>query len=460
MAIARIFDDLIKADRIIDSGEMLCWKNICAKYSIDRNIEIEAGRMTLADAVASICNSNIKGIKSGLMAECKSMTVSDGFCAHSEAMLISALTVLFDDSNPFSGEIYSIPQSDFNIDMASVLFVENEFHPEINEQILNRYRSIFKEFQLAGFHFVYIPQIIKHYRETDPQLFKDILSFLSPTTSETGIEHAYKSLMMMTTDVFCKDLLCNKCGLKELYDTPPSLLIKIGSSSVKGIPFSNYLRLTISVDVLKEVQHFIDLFSRMQSRDFFVVNTSEERDNQFHFHGFYKQLLDIFLTRHNIRSRIIIDPFKEEIFFPDIDARLAGVHRREKALYTLFLCQGNKGLNFNRPKSVSDMISYDKRIESIQSRFTVAYGIFGGDTNACPDLSQPEIRRPIFSCLKRSVKNLAALYNPDDYNISKQDNNRFSVLLEPELVYVVQSDRPDPVPLLESDLYNRIYGVQ
>ena len=54
-AIARIFADLIKADRIVDTGEMEYWRNICDKYEIDRDIRISASDMTFADAVNTRC---------------------------------------------------------------------------------------------------------------------------------------------------------------------------------------------------------------------------------------------------------------------------------------------------------------------------------------------------------------------------------------------------------------------
>ncbi len=38
VAITRICSDLIKADRIIDAGEMKCWQEICQKYSIDKTL--------------------------------------------------------------------------------------------------------------------------------------------------------------------------------------------------------------------------------------------------------------------------------------------------------------------------------------------------------------------------------------------------------------------------------------
>lgn len=455
IAVARIFADLIKADRIVDTGEMECWRNICHKYAIDRDVRIEAREMSFSYALNVICNSGVQELKEDLLRDCMAMTVSDGFCAHSEALLMIALTTMLESEQPFRGEVISIPRANFNIDIATALYIENEFDPETNEAIRTHYRSIFKEFQLAGFHFVYIPKIIDHYRNTDSTLFKDILSFLAPAMSETGLDNTYKSLMKMTTGIFCKDLLCNKCGITELRNTMPSLLIKIGNSFVGEAQYANYLKIDVDEDISTTVQTFVDSFSEMLSSDVFVVNTSAERDNQFHFHGFYKQLLDIFLVRRNIRSAIYLNPYKEEVIFPDIDAKAMGLHRRERALYALLLCQGADGINFNTPKSVDALERYNRRMKRIQQRYSAIYAMFGGEKETAPDLSVPEIRRPIFSCLKRSIKNLQALYNPEDYNITKSGDGAFSVNVEPELVYVYQLDKDEPVPLHESEMFRK-----
>ncbi len=455
VAIARIFADLIKADRIVDTGEMECWRRICDKYSIDRDSRIEARDVSFADALDVICNSGVQGLKEDLLGDCRSMTVSDGFCAHSEALLMIALTVVLESGDAFRGDVISIPKANFNVDIATALYIENEYDPETNESIRTNYRSIFKELQLAGFHFIYIPKIIEYYRNTDKVLFKDILSFLAPTMSEQGIESTYASLMKMTTGVFCKDLLCNKCGITELRNTMPSLLIKLGNSFVGEAQYANYLRIDVDEDIISTVQVFVDCFSEMINSDVFVVNTSEERDNQFHFHGFYKQLLDIFLVRRNIRSAIHLNPYKEEILFPDIDTKAMGLHRRERALYALLLCQGSDGINFSLPKTADGLEKYNRRMRRVQQRYSAIYEMFGGERESAPDLSVPEIRRPIFSCLKRSLKGLEALYNPGDYNITKNADGSFSVNIEPELVFVSQHDSEEPVPLHESEMYRR-----
>ena len=459
VAIARIFADLIKADRIVDAGEMECWRNVCEKYAIDRDIRVEARKVSFAQALDIICSSGVIGLKEDLLGDCRSMTVSDGFCAHSEAMLMIALATQLDPSSPLHGEVISTPRANFNIDIATALYVESEPDRLTNEAIHTHYRSIFKELQLAGFHFVYIPKIIDHYRNTEPALFKDILSFLAPSMSDSGLDTTYQSLLGMTTGNFCKDLLCNKCGITELRATLPSLLIKIGNSFVGDDQYANYLRLEVDEDILTTVQTFVDRFSTMLSSDTLVINTSEERDTQFHFHGFYKQLLDIFLVRRNIRSTIRLNPYKEEIFFPEIDSKAMGLHRRERALYALLLCQGADGINFDPPKSADEMTRYNRRMKRIQERYATIYEIFGGEKELAPDLSVPEIRRPIFSCLRRSIRNLKALYNPEDYNVAKATDGVFSVHIEPELVYVTQLDSKAPVALQDSELYRRVMAI-
>lgn len=459
VAIARIFSDLIKADRIVDIGEMEYWENICTKYSFDKDIEIQAQKTSFADALSIICKSDIKGIKENLLEDCRSMTISDGFCAHSEALIMIALVLMLDDSQPYTVEAISIPQARFNIDIATALYIESEYDEQTNSAIQKDYRSIFKEFQLAGFHFVYLPNIINHYKQTDAILFRKILSFLAPYLSENGLDHTYKSLINMTTASFCKDSLCNRLGIEALRNTYPSLLIKIGNSFVGETSYANYLKIEIDEFAVETIQRFVDRFCEMLSSDVYVVSTSEERDNQFHFHGFYKQLLDIFLIRHNIRSVIQLNPYKEEILFPDIDSKAMGLHRREKALYALLLCQGKDEINFNLPRSADDLERYNRRMKRIQRKYTIIYEMFGGDKESTPDLSIPEIRRPIFSCLKRSLKNLQGLYNPEDYNVIKGADGSFSVHVEPELVFVHQFVNNEPVPLLESEMYRKLSKI-
>ena len=459
IAIARIFSDLIKADRIIDTGEMECWERICAKYEIGKDDRTDADTMPFADAIRTLRSSSDPGLSRDCLGDCRAMTVSDGFCAHSEALLLITLMMALDPAGDAEVEVISIPRANFNIDLATALYIENENDREINEEIRLNHRVIFKELQLAGFHFVYLPNIIEHYRQTDPQLFRRILSFLEPAISPDGIANIYNALMQMTTGEFCRDILCNKCGISDLRDTYPSLLIKIGNSFVGGLPYSNYLKIEVGSDIVKCVQKFVDEFCDLLSSDVYVVNTSEEKANQFHFHGFYKQLLDIFLVRKNIRSTILLDPYGGEVGFPEIDSRLKEIHRRERALYALLLCQGAEGLDFKAPRRHQEMAAHERRMQRISRRYGAIYEMFGGEPGHAPDLTIPEIRRPIVARLRRALQQLKGLYNPDDYNVSRSRDGLLTVNVEPDKILVAEFAKGGPVPLVESELYHRVKSI-
>lgn len=461
IAIARIFSDLIKADRIVDIGEMEYWGRICSKYSITKEMEVKAQEMTFTEALKTIRVSDDNASKEGFLEDCRSMTTSDGFCAHSEALIMITLILMLDGECQFSVDTISIPKSSFNFDVATALYIENEYDKEANEAIQKWYRMIYKEFQLAGFHFIYLPKVIEHYRKTDKSIFKQILSFLAPSIANNQIEIIYDSILTMSTGSFCKDILCNRLEINELRNTFPSLLVKIGNDFVGGTQYANYLKIEVGHDILETVKLFVDQFCEMLSSDIYIVKSSEERDRQFHYHGFYKQLLDIFLIYRDKRSQVLLIPHKNKITFPGIGAIADGMHRRERALYTLFLCAGRHGINFNRPRSTTELERYYNQMVKIQAQYKTIYGMFTGDSDSTPNLYDSRIRGPIIACIKKSIKKLRGLYNPDDYNIIADDNGCLSVNLEPELVFVESFDNDSPlVPLLKSDLYKRYKEVK
>ncbi len=459
IAVARIFSELIKADHIIDTGEMECWSRICAQHAIGKAEEAEAQTVSFAQAISVILQSSDPGLRKNLLENCASMTVSDGFCAHSEALIMIALYFLLEPDIDYKTDLYSIPRANFNVDTATAIYIESEYDPETNSAIQKDYRAIFKELQLVGFHLIYLPYFIEHYKNASPELIRQVLSFLAPSMSAEGIENAYRSLAKMTTASFSKDLLCNKCGISDLRSTFPSLLIKINNSYVGERAFANYLKIEVDEDILLLVQKFVDRFSSMLSSDLYVVKTYEERDSRFNYHGFYKQLLDLFLIRKNIRSKIVIDPYRQEIFFPDIDASCRGMNRRDRVLYALLLCSGTDGLNFTRPATASESRHYERRMQRLQSRYQAVYEAFGGEKDAAPDLQNGRNRSPILSNIRKAIRNLEGLYNPDDYNVTDSRDGRYAVNVEPEIVYVVELNSDEPVPLTRSALYNKVMSI-
>jgi hypothetical protein len=455
-AICRILFDLIQADQVIDSGEMEHYSFLRDKYSISREEEITASQITLSEAMNSLSMCAYE-LKESLLQDFSKMTVSDGFCARSEALLMIALSnkLLSEDTDV---ELISIPKPLFNIESASVLYIESRYEKFANEIINKNYRTIFKECQIAGFNFIYIPRVIEHYKQSDKKLISQIIHFLAPKYSEEAVETIIEGLFSMTTSSFCKDILCNKLGITELRDATPSLLVKIGQSYVGETIYSNYLKIEVEDDFMYVLQNKLDEFLSLLSSDVFSVHTAEEKQNQFLYHGFYKQLLDIFLVRKNIRSRLHIQPYTEEFLFPDIDEKLVKLHRREKALYLLLLVMSKEGgINFNQPKTAKQLVSYNRYLQRIQSKYQLIYEYLGGDN--APDLTLPEIRRPIISCLKKSLSKFEnLLYNFKDYTISKDQYGTIKVNLEPEAIFLYVSSK-GYVQLQKTELFSKILNI-
>jgi len=453
IAIVRILTDLIKADSIIDSGEMEMYVQLKKKYNITQDDEIHASHMTLGESMDIMHLSELSQ-KETILRDCAHMTVSDGFCAHSEALLMLALKYVLSDKE--GNQVISILKPTFNIAASSIIYIESEYNNAENADIMVNYRAIYKEVQIAGFNFIYIPTIVQHYHEADTSLINRIIAFLAPTMSQNSIERVISNLNDMTTASFCKDMLCNKLGISVLRNTSPALLIKIGQSYVNNRIYSNYLKMEVDEEILLTIQSLVDEFVGMVSADWVAVNTAQEQSHQFLYHGFYKQLLDIFLNRKNVRSNLYVHPFKEEILFLDIDTKLDKLHRREKSLYMLFLVYSTEGgINFNLPKSAKQLASYNRKLERLQKQYQTIYGAFGG--GIAPDLSRPEIRRPIIACLRRSLFSLKdRLYNADDYMVNKNEFGFLNVNIEKELIYLYDIELDDYVVMIESKLYQKL----
>lgn len=459
IAICRILTDLIKADLVIDSNEMQEYVKLCESYNIRREEEIKASSITLSEAV-SLLKQTDRGLQRDLIGDFCDLSMSDGFCARPEALLLIGLSRCLED--PYSSaQILSIPQPVFNVAFGSVLYIESSTNEGLNQVINDNFRTLFKECQVVGFNFIYVPKVIEHYRSTDRKLTSRIVRFLSPALSDEGVENVINGLLSINTQNFCKDILCNKLGIKELRDTEPALLIKIGRSYVNDNLYANYLKINVDENIVKQMQKLLDTFSGMLSSDNINVSKVEEKKNQFLYHGFYKQLLDIYLIRRNVRSTVNVHPYKEEILMPDIDMKLTKLHRREKALYLLLLIVSKEGgINFNLPQNAKQAQIYEKRMRLFQNRYKVIYELFGGERGGAPDLTQAEIRRPIISCLRRSLAEISGvLYNANDYMINKDVDGYIKVNLDDKKLFIFEPER-GYVYLYESDIYRKIIDMR
>ena len=431
-SIMRIVSDLIEADGIIDTREIIFLDSLREKYGIKKEDEVVAASYTFADALNELLQSD-ESLKHDLIGDFNQMAMSDNFCAREEALLIlairSCLTI-----NVEGASVISIDTSEIKFEGSQILYVESEYDREINAQILRHYREICAEIRLAGFDFVYLPKIAEHYKSISEEYLYQIADFLYPKVSCERLRVIISQLCNLSTEGFCKDQLAAKLKVREFGIISSSFMIKIGDSLVNDKMVSNFLVIEIEHDILKTIRQILDLFA--ESYHNLRLNYLQEETGRFIFRGFYKQIFDILMLRKGVKSSVVIDTVREQIYFPEADVKLEKIHRREKALYALFLLESvSGGINFNKPSNVKQLEKYEKRMNSISKKYQVIYKKFGGEKEKAPNILDYSIRAPMIALLKKQILSLGdILFHAEDYVIQRNVYGNYEVRISTKLM--------------------------
>jgi hypothetical protein len=455
-AITRILIDLIKADKVIDSREMELYRSLKSLYSISKKDETLAYSISLADAISTI-SVMTELEKNDILKVFEDMTVSDGFCAREEALLILALSFCLrlspEDSCVISKEIDNSLFGD-----NQVLYVESQHDKQINSEININYREITNELKLGGLDFVYIPQIAHHYLTTPRELLSEIILFLSPSYDDHLVAELVTKIKLLKTDSFCTDQLYRKLGFTELCDTSAAIMMKIGQSKVGNKVLTNFLKVEVSENILGLIQQIVDELQSMQSSDTIIVSNKRDERGRFLYMGFYRQLFDIILLEKSISCHLLVDIVHGSLVFTEINTPLDGLHRKEKALYTLFIAEAkNGGINFTPPESSRAMQSHIQKMKILQKKYSRIYKAFGGDILKVPDITQPEIRLPMISGIKKAIsKCQEKIFEANSFMISRDKYSNYNLLAANESFLFRGIHEDIPIPFFESDLFKEI----
>ncbi len=455
-SIMRIITDLIEADGIIDTREIAFLESLRKKYGIKKEDEIRASSYTLAMALNELAESD-NSLKHDLLGDFMNVAMSDYFCAREEALLILAIRNCLTVNTDRQVSVLSINTSNLNFEESQIIYVESEYDKVINKQIKERYKEICAEIRLSGFDFVYLPQISEHYKSVPESDLLYMSEFLYPKVSEERLLRIIAQLRDLSTERFCKDLLAVKLNVKEMESIAPSVMMKIGNSLVDDQQIGNFLLVEIDDDVLKSIRNILDLFAENYHN--YSLNYLQAEKGRFVFKGFYKQIFDILMLRKGIRSTVVIDSLRKQIYFPEADVKIEKIHRREKALYALFLLESRSGgINFNKPSSPKEMERYTKRMAAIQKKYQTIYRLFGGEEDKAPNLEMSEIRLPMISRLKKQLQKLGEiLYHVDDYTIQRNMFGNYGVNIPFDLCCCCEDAETGIRQIADSETWQKIY---
>ena len=458
-SIMRIVSDMVKADAIIDMREIEFLNGVRQKYSIKREDETLAEKLTLATAFQTLKEIS-ESLRQDLWGDLRGMALSDNACSREEAMyLLTIVACLFENLSDNSA-VYSVElPENIKLDSSQVLYIEGEYYKETNREINVHYREIINELRLAGFNFVYIPKVGEHYRSLSREDLHTLISFLYPSVTAIQIEHVAKQLTTLSTSDFCKTEIVGRMKIDALAHSLPSIMFKIGTSNIGGKNYDNFLVLTIDEDALIAICRIVDTFVSMFKPR--LLNPTYEEKQRFVYHGFYKQIFDSFIYKKGIRSSVVVDLVHGEILLPEADNKIIGLHRREKALYALFLLESSSGgINFTKPNGLRSLDKYNHRMAAIQRKYEILYENFGGERSKAPQIELSENRLPMISLIKRQFRQLGDLLNqPDDYLVQRNMFGNYCVTIPPELCLCFDTATAKICPFDESDFWRRLLAM-
>lgn len=307
-AIARIISDMIKADNIIEESEIRDMKRLMQEYSISHQEMADARKIRFSDAVNTLKDLSLKERKT-FFNHIYGMALSDNICVPREALLLIALQYcLIEDEKKAEGNMHlrkpyliSCPTSEDSFNNQYMVYLESSYDEERNEELKKHFRLLVTITRLCGFNFIYIPKMVEEFRGMNEQYVKDVISYMAPNLEDSVIQQVYNRLCDMNTVEFFHNVLYERLQVKALHDTPPSLLINIGTSVVPYCStggsiqyYTEFLCIPISSSILNLVDDILGFYqSKVSIRQSITINDSK---GQFKYFGFYKALFDFLVA--------------------------------------------------------------------------------------------------------------------------------------------------------------------
>ncbi len=432
-SIFRIASNIIRADAVINLHELDFLDQLKMKYDITAEDEHKSFSMTLEDAVSCLQQST-SCLQMDFLGDMQQAIMSDKLCSRQENVFLLMLNACFTNKLTEQAMIYSVKYPrDIVCDDSQIIYLEGEFYGAHNKDIADHYREIVNELRLIGYNFIYLPKVSEHYSQLQKNEIGSILQFLYPNINDTQMRTISQQITTLTTADFCKEQIAKRLGIPQLAEALPSLMLKIGNSVVNDSIYSDFLVIAMEDDSLPMVQRLCEVFiDAYQPR---IINPDYEGKRRFVYKGFYKQIFDTFRLRKGIRSSVVVDIYGGNILLPEAGVKIEGLHRREKALYALFLLESKSGgLNFTKPNGTTHLQKYNRRMETIQKKYAILYENFGGDRSKAPQLDIPTNRLPMIALINKQIRTLDNLLNRnEDYQVRRNIFGNYCVTLPPEL---------------------------
>ncbi|MBR1411379.1 MAG: hypothetical protein IJ580_09815 [Prevotella sp.] len=376
-------------------------KRLMSEYSITHQEMSDARKIRFSDAVNTLKDLSIKERKT-FFDHIYSVALSDNICVPREALLLIALQYCLievdkksDNGTPLPKPyLISCPTGEASFNDQYMVYLESFYDEVRNEELKQHFRLLVTITRLCGFNFIYIPKMVEEFRGMNEQYVKDVISYMAPNLEESFIQQVYNRLCKMNTVDFFRNVLYERLQVKALHNTPPSLLINIGTSVVPYCSaggsiqyYTEFLCIPISSNILTLVDDILGFYqSKVSIRQSITINDSK---GQFKYFGFYKALFDFLVAPPPVAPDLVFlgqdmktAKYQVAFRFEDGNEKKICLTPKHYDIYFQVALRTYK----SRHKGLS--VSYDKTIRFIISKIRKTI------TDEIPDLTYSDQYKP------------------------------------------------------------------
>lgn len=152
---------------------------------------------------------------------------SDKICLAREALFLLTIANITNDREE-KYKLFSCDWKGYQMQEKYIIYLESDYMPIINDEIMQEYEAISNMLQLWNFEFIYIPKLSQSFRDMDKVYLHDILRYMNPRLTADMLDKLSERLTTFTTESYTRDYLTHTCNEAYFYDIQPSLLINVG----------------------------------------------------------------------------------------------------------------------------------------------------------------------------------------------------------------------------------------
>ncbi len=436
VALLLVITRMIKADSRIDASEINKLITLEHQYNFDRTLMTEASRLTLSEAIGQL-KSLDKTTREQILQSLTELGSTDRILERHEALLLLTLRYCLLDDDWQKCDVISSRIFHRGGDLGTyIIYFESEYDERIHNQIFEEWELMKLMLRQNGLQFFFVEHIVQSLCQQEPEIIKKMLGYFAPSKTDQQIDHLYVRMEEMDTTTFGQQVFVRSMQLSDLRNSPPSLLINLGST--------DFLRIQITDTPDNHIRKFLEDYNRQASPSMTAVRPLDNENHLGHFsyYGYFRDLFNLLIQSEPKESPIVLWPNKSEFEFPQIGRSLR-LNQQEASLYTLILIYTFK---YNKKGVPLCYTPEQKKIEALYRTIYCRKKFIESEDVIFPDNLAP-IRAKIE---KKMREQLDGLDNLEDFIPRNEKREGFYRIAAPlKMVFVRPDIRQDEVSIVD-----------